>query len=108
MAEFTVIEQQTLMGDLSDQQRLLFTSQYDSIKKDRNVVLILSVIFGWLGVDRFMIGSFGMGLFKLFTFGGLGLLWLLDLFIIRGKVDDLNRKNATEIHQGIKMMKQAG
>jgi TM2 domain-containing membrane protein YozV len=104
MAEFTITEQQMLMQDLNDQQKMLFTSQYESSKKDRGTVLILSVLLGSLGVDRFMIGDVGMGLLKLFTFGLCGILWLIDIFTIRGKVDELNRKNANEIYQGIKMM----
>ncbi len=103
MAEFTPTEQQMMIQDLTDQQKLLFTTQYDSVKKDRGMVLILSVILGTLGVDRFMIGEVGMGLLKLFTFGLCGILWLIDIFTIRGKVDDLNRKTATEIYQAIKM-----
>ena len=104
MAEFTITEQQMMMQDLSDQQKMLFTSQYESVKKDRGTVLILSVLLGTVGVDRFMIGDVGMGMLKLFTFGLCGILWLIDIFTIRGKVDDLNRKNANEIFQGIKMM----
>jgi hypothetical protein len=38
------------------------------------------------------------------TLGLCGILWLIDIFTIRGKVDDLNRKNANEIYQGIKLM----
>ena len=105
MAEFTITEQQKMIEDLTDQQIMLFTSQYESVKKDRGTVLILSVLLGTLGIDRFMIGDIGMGMLKLFTFGLCGILWLIDIFTIRGKVDDLNRKNANEIYQGIKVMK---
>jgi TM2 domain-containing membrane protein YozV len=105
MAEFTITEQQMMMQDLTDQQKMLFTSQYESVKKDRGTVLILSVLLGTAGVDRFMIGDLGMGLLKLFTAGLCGILWLIDIFTIRGRVDDLNRKNAYEIYQGIKVMK---
>ncbi|WP_395001275.1 TM2 domain-containing protein, partial [Sphingomonas sp.] len=64
---------------------------------------ILSVILGISGIDRFYIGDIGMGLLKLFTFGGCGVLWLIDLFIIRGRVDDLNRAQAQEILRGIQL-----
>lgn len=106
MAEFTITEQQMLIQDLSEQQQMLFSSQYQSAKKERDTVLILSVILGYLGVDRFMVGDMGMGLLKLFTVGLCGLLWLFDIFTIRGKVDELNRKHANEIYQGIKMMRK--
>ena len=40
--------------------------------------IFISLFFGPLGVDRFMMGHVGMGIFKLLTFGGLGLLQMVD------------------------------
>ena len=106
MAEFSIIEQQIMMKDLTDQQKMLFSSQFDSAKKDRNTILILSIFLGGWGIDRFMIGDIGMGVLKLLTFGLCGVLWLIDLFLIRGKVDEYNRKKANEIISGIKITSQ--
>ena len=106
MAEFSIIEQQIMMKDLTDQQKMLFSSQFDSAKKDRNTILILSIFLGGWGIDRFMIGDIGMGVLKLLTFGLCGVLWLIDLFLIRGKVDEYNRKQANEIISGIKITSQ--
>jgi TM2 domain-containing membrane protein YozV len=49
------------------------------------LLLIMSIIFGWIGVDRFMMGKVGTGLLKLFTIGGLGIWWLIDLILIATK-----------------------
>jgi TM2 domain-containing membrane protein YozV len=103
MTEFTTIEQQMMAKDLSPDQKLLFSSQLGSTTKDRNMVLILSVIFGAWGVDRFYVGDMGMGLVKLFTLGGCGVIWLIDRFLIRGRADDYNRNKAHEILSGIRM-----
>jgi TM2 domain-containing membrane protein YozV len=97
MAAFGVVEQQQMIAGLSDQQKMIFQSQYASERKDRTTVLVLSVLLGHVGVDRFMIGDIGMGLLKLFTFGLCGILWLIDIFTIQGKVDDYNRAKAEEI-----------
>ncbi|MFH1174838.1 MAG: TM2 domain-containing protein [archaeon] len=49
--------------------------------------LIMSVIFGWFGVDRFIMGKVGTGILKLITFGGLGIWWLVDIILIATKYD---------------------
>jgi TM2 domain-containing membrane protein YozV len=45
-------------------------------------MFLISFFFGWLGIDRFMIGSVGLGILKLLTAGGFGFLWFIDLFLI--------------------------
>lgn len=49
------------------------------------LVLIMSIIFGSLGVDRFIMGKVGTGILKLITLGGLGIWWLIDLILIAVK-----------------------
>jgi TM2 domain-containing membrane protein YozV len=46
------------------------------------VTLVMSIIFGYLGVDRFMMGHIGWGLLKLCTAGGFGVWWLIDVILI--------------------------
>jgi TM2 domain-containing membrane protein YozV len=54
------------------------------------LLLVMSIIFGWLGVDRFMMGKVGTGLLKLFTLGGLGIWWLIDVILIATKYEYKN------------------
>ena len=49
------------------------------------LTLIMSIIFGQLGVDRFMMGHIGLGILKLITLGGFGIWWLIDLILIATK-----------------------
>ncbi len=49
------------------------------------LVLVMSAVFGQLGVDRFIMGKVGTGILKLITFGGFGIWWLVDLILIATK-----------------------
>lgn len=54
------------------------------------MVLILSILVGELGVDRFLLGETGLGILKLITCGGCGIWWLIDLFNIQKKAREYN------------------
>ncbi len=54
-------------------------------KVDWTLTIIMSVIFGSLGVDRFIMGKIGTGLLKLVTFGGFGIWRLVDVILIATK-----------------------
>jgi TM2 domain-containing membrane protein YozV len=103
MAEFSVVEQMQLCEGMTDQQKFLFQSQYAAARKDRVVLLVISIFLGGLGIDRFLVGDIGLGLLKLLTGGICGLFWIVDWFLIMGRVDDLNRRKAGEIAMAIKM-----
>jgi hypothetical protein len=47
--------------------------------------MIMSVVFGTIGVDRFLMGHVGLGLLKLFTLGGCGVWWIIDIILIATK-----------------------
>ena len=51
------------------------------------LALVMSVAFGTLGVDRFIMGHIWLGILKLITFGGLGIWWIVDVILIATKHD---------------------
>ena len=53
-------------------------------------MLIISIFIGELGIDRFMLGSIGLGVLKLLTFGLCGILWLIDLITIGNQTRKYN------------------
>ena len=56
---------------------------------DWTTLLILSVLLGGLGVDRFFSGHIGLGVLKLITIGGCGIWALIDIMmIVTGKFRD--------------------
>lgn len=49
------------------------------------LTLIMSIIFGSIGVDRFIMGHVGLGILKLITLGGCGIWWIIDIVLIATK-----------------------
>lgn len=54
------------------------------------VALVLSLVLGELGVDRFYIGDIGLGVGKLLTCGGAGIWQIIDWFLIMGATRNKN------------------
>lgn len=50
--------------------------------RDPTIYLIVSILGGQLGIDRFMLGDTGIGIAKLLTCGGLGIWAIIDWFMI--------------------------
>lgn len=65
---------------------MLSTAQF----KDPTTTLIVSILAGSLGIDRFMIGDTGLGIGKLLTCGGLGIWTIIDWFMIQKATREKN------------------
>lgn len=65
--------------------------------KDPIISLILSIIVGYLGIDRFYVDDIGLGIIKLITCGGLYIWWLVDIFLIMGKTRMRNYERLTQV-----------
>jgi TM2 domain-containing membrane protein YozV len=71
---------------------MLSTAQF----KDPSMTLIISILAGSLGIDRFMIGDTGLGVGKLLTCGGFGIWAVIDWFQIQKATRE---KNMQKIQQ---------
>lgn len=50
--------------------------------KEWLTTVLLSLIVGWLGIDRFYLGYTTLGILKLVTLGGCGIWAIIDLILI--------------------------
>ena len=72
-----------------------------SVKSSKNwvVLLVLSILLGVFGVDRFYAGSplnIVFGIIKFLTGGGFGIWWIVDIIlVICGKFKDAKEKYIT-------------
>lgn len=65
--------------------------------KDPVIMLIVSILAGPFGIDRFLIGDTGMGIGKLLTCGGLGIWTIIDWFLIMGATREKNMHTLRQI-----------
>jgi TM2 domain-containing membrane protein YozV len=65
--------------------------------KDPTVSLIVSILAGPFGIDRFLIGDTGLGIGKLLTCGGLGIWTIIDWFLIMGATREKNMQKIQQL-----------
>lgn len=66
--------------------------------KNPTTMLIISLFFGGLGIDRFMLGEIGIGILKLLTGGCFGILTIIDWFTVVNKTKQKNFELFMEIN----------
>ncbi len=60
--------------------------------KDPSTILIISILVGSLGIDRFMLGDTGLGVLKLLTCGGIYVWWIVDMISAQDRAKEYNYK----------------
>jgi TM2 domain-containing membrane protein YozV len=66
-------------------------AEYAEVRKRPAVAYGLWAVCGIVGGHRFYLGDTGRSIAMLFTFGGLGLWTLVDVFFIAGRIRTVNR-----------------
>lgn len=58
--------------------------------KDPTMMLIVSLLGGILGIDRFLLNDTGLGVIKLLTCGGFYIWMIIDWFLIQDRTKEYN------------------
>ena len=94
--KFNITDLMTIKKELNsltpDQIQMLTAGEY----LDPTINVIVSVLVGSLGVDRFLIGQTGWGILKLLTGGALGVWTIVDWFQISGLTKKSNFEKFNE------------
>ncbi len=82
------------IGQIRERLLVLDESKWPMIQslplKDPSTSLIVSILGGSMGIDRFIIGDTGIGVGKLLTCGGFGIWTIIDWFMIQGATREKN------------------
>ncbi len=89
-SEFIIPLREMLLNADDSKWALIQTIQY----KDPTLALVISLVGGSLGIDRFFIGDMGLGIAKLITCGGFGIWSIIDWFFI---MDAAREKNVSKL-----------
>ncbi|MFO7998865.1 MAG: TM2 domain-containing protein [Bacteroidales bacterium] len=81
-----LLEIRDRLKNMDDSRGTIQTMQFH----DPTLLLVVSLLVGALGIDRFMIGDTGLGVLKLITCGGLGIWAIVDWFLIMDLTRDKN------------------
>jgi len=65
--------------------------------KDPVILLIVSLIGGHFGIDRFLLGDTGLGVAKLLTCGGLGIWTIIDWFMVMDRTREVNFEKLQQV-----------
>jgi TM2 domain-containing membrane protein YozV len=97
---------QHLTKEMTDMQTQQFLSVYRGKRKERQTMLLLTLVgfFGIAGIQRFVVGDTGLGILYLVTIGFCGIGTIIDLVNINKITADYNQKQAVESANMVRMM----
>ena len=88
-----------ILMQLPSEKQMLFTMQYQNVKKNQTTAVILALLLGGLGAHKFYLGNAGVGiLYLLFCWTYIpSIIAFIEAFTISMKVSQLNENNARQI-----------
>lgn len=93
-----------LKRELTAEQLQMVESELERRKKDKLVMYLLWFFTGGIGGHRYYLGDIGYAIAMTLTFGGLGLWYLIDVFLIGKRLEVKTAQLEREIIEKVKAM----
>ena len=91
--QLPILKERLMAMSDAELDRLTYVNLTDPL-----LMLVISICFGVLGVDRFVLGDIGLGVGKLITCGGIYIWWIVDLIYI---MDHTKEKNLQRLNTAL-------
>ena len=91
---------QNSVSQLPERQQELFWTQFASQSKNPTTMTLLAIFFP---IHFFLLGKIGMGIAYYITGGGLGIWYIVELFLASGRAIAYNDELAQRILMMVKM-----
>lgn len=93
-----------LKRELTAEQLQMVESELERRKKDKLIMYLLWFFTGGIGGHRYYLGDIGYAIAMTLTLGGLGLWYLIDVFLIGKRLEVKTAQLEREIIEKVKAM----
>lgn len=103
IAEMLPVTVKSALAKMSAQDQSMFQEEFEKKRKSSGLMLVLAIFFP---IQLFLLGKTGLGIAYWVTGGGMGIWWVVELFLTGKRVREYNEDVATKILTDIKIMNQ--
>lgn len=89
------------LSKMSEEKQSIFVEEFKKRSKNVGIMTVLAV---FLPIQLFLLGKTGLGLVYWLTLGGLGIWWVIEIFLTSKRVKEYNTDVGTQILRDMKLM----
>ena len=89
------------LSKLPTEQQSVFSEEFQKRCKSKGLMIALAVLFP---IQLFLLGKTGLGIAFWLTGGGIGIWWLIEIFMTPKRVSDFNGDVSVQVLRDMKMM----
>lgn len=91
------------LSKMSTEDQAMYQEQFSKKCKGSGLMLVLAIFFP---IQLFLLGKTGLGIAYWLTGGGMGIWWIIEIFITGKRVREYNEDVATKTLTDMKIMNQ--